>query len=148
MRKLWLAPLLLSALALSACGGDKKDEEESEGGATAAVTAVCDGSAMSETPKLPATFPQIESEKMVYVEQSTAGPTNIGEGYFNGDVEEAHDEWKKELENNGFDVSFDEVEEHDSEVAWKGDGRTGIVAIRDDCGDSEKMYIKITNRPE
>ena len=22
-----------------------------------------------------------------------------------------------------------------------------IVAIRDDCGDSEKMYVKITNRP-
>ena len=148
MRRLWPAPLLLSVLALAACGGGGENEEEEGGGATAAVQAVCDGSAMSETAKLPATFPQIESEKMVYVKQSTAGPTNIVEGYFNGDVEEAHDEWKKELENNGFDVTFDEVEEHDSEVAWEGEGRTGIVAIRDDCGDSDKMYVKITNRPE
>ena len=147
MRKLWLAPLLLSALAFAGCGGGEKDEEES-GIVSAAVKAVCDGSAMSETAKLPATFPQIESDEMVYVKQSSAGPTNIVEGYFNGDVEEAHDEWKKELENNGFDVTFDEVEEHDSEVAWEGEGRTGIVAIRDDCGDSDKMYVKITNRPE
>jgi hypothetical protein len=101
---------------------------------------------LTEAPKLPASFPQIEEDKLTYTKQSTQGPTNVIEGYFNGDVKEAHDEFEKELEGAGFDVLFNELEEHDSEISWKGEGRTGQVALREECGDSNKTYVHITNR--
>ena len=43
-------------------------------------------------------------------------------------------------------VPFEELEDHDSEVSWQGEGRTGQVALRDDCG-GDKIYVHITNRP-
>ena len=43
---------------------------------------------------------------------------------------------------------FDELEEHDSEVSWKGQGRSGQVALREECGDSDRTFVHITNRPE
>ena len=70
------------------------------------------------------------------------------EGYFHGDVEEAHEEFQKELNGAGYDILFDEVEApDDSEISWKGEGRTGQVAMRNECGDDEKTYVHITNRP-
>jgi hypothetical protein len=145
MKKVAVLLALLSTGLVAGCGGG---EEESEGTANKDVQAVCDGNALTESARLPASFPQIESDKLVYTKQSTAGPTEIVEGYFNGSVQDAHDEFQHELEASGFDITFEEVEEHDSEVAWKGEGRTGIVAIRDECGEPDKMYIRITNRPE
>ena len=146
MRKVALVLVLAAAGLAAGCGGGGGSEDEEGGGE--ATHAACDGSALSESLKLPAGWPQIEEDKMVYTEQETTGPTEVVEGYFNGDVQEAHDEFEHELEASGFTVTFEEVEEHDSEVAWEGEGRTGIVAIRDECGDSEKMYIRITNRAE
>jgi hypothetical protein len=78
--------------------------------------------------------------------QTTAGPTDVIEGYFEGDLKDDHDEYKKELESAGYKVLFDELEEHDSEVSWSGEGRTGQVALREECGDG-KVYVHITNRP-
>jgi len=69
------------------------------------------------------------------------------DGYFEGDVQAAHDDFKRELEAAGFTILFDEVEENDSEVSWEGEGRSGQVAIRNECGESDKMYVKVTNRP-
>jgi hypothetical protein len=146
MRKVALVLVLLAAGLAAGCGGGGNEEEE---GGDETVQAACSGSALSDDSlNLPAGWPQIEADKMVYTQQETAGPTEIVEGYFNGDVQEAHDEFQRELEATGFTVTFEEVEEHDSEVAWEGEGRTGIVAIRDECGDPEKMYIRVTNRAE
>jgi hypothetical protein len=141
--------LLVVALAvgLAGCGGGS--EKADTDALSADVQAACEGSAMSGTPNLPASFPQIESDKLVYTQQSTNGPTDVVEGYFNGDVQEAHDEFKKELEGAQFQILFDEVEApNDSEISWKGEGRTGQVALRNECGDSDKTYIHITNRAE
>jgi hypothetical protein len=77
--------------------GDSKSEE-SEGGGEA--EAACTGSPLSAAPKLPAKFPTFES--VTYTQQSTQGPTDIVEGYYEGDVEGAHDEVKAALENAGF----------------------------------------------
>jgi len=142
------APALVAALTLLAAGcgggGEKKSEESDLG---EAAQAACSGSPLSEKPKLPASFPQIEADKLTYTQQSTEGPTEVIEGYFNGDVKEAHDEFKKELQGAGYKILFDELEDHDSEVSWKGEGRTGQVALREECGDSDKTYVHITNRP-
>ena len=106
MRKALALLALLTAGLVAGCGGGG-EEEESEGGGEA-THAACTMSALSESLNLPAGWPQIESDKMVYTEQETAGPTEIVEGYFNGSVQEAHDEFQRELEATGFTVTFEE----------------------------------------
>lgn len=133
-------------LILAGCGGgDKKKSEESDLGKSA--QAACTGKPLTAAPNLPASFPQIEQDKLTYTQQAKQGPTDVVEGYFNGDVKEAHDEFEKELKGAQFTILFDELEDHDSEISWKGEGRTGQVALREECGDSDKTYVHITNRP-
>jgi hypothetical protein len=134
----------LAVLLAAGCGGKKST---SGGGAlNAEARAACTGSALA-TPNLPPSWPQIETDKMTYTKQETKGPTTIVEGYFNGDIKEAHDEWKKELGASGYQILFDELEDHDSEVSWQGEGRSGQVALREECGSADKIYVHITNRP-
>ena len=143
MRRMrWLALAGALMLLLAGCGGDDK---ESGGDLNKDAEAACTGSEMSEAPKLPAGWPDMG--EVTFTQQSTQGPTEVVEGYFEGDIEAAHDDFKRELEAAGFTILFDEVEENDSEVSWKGEGRSGQVAIRNECGDSDKMYVKVTNRP-
>jgi hypothetical protein len=139
------AAIGLAVLLAAGCGGDK---DESEGGAlNKQALAACNGTALAEAPNLPPSWPQIETDKVTYTKQETKGPTTIVEGYFNEDIKEAHDEWKKELEASGYKILFDELEEHDSEVSWQGEGRSGQVALREECGSADKIYVHITNRP-
>jgi hypothetical protein len=139
------AAIGLAVLLAAGCGGTKS---ESSGGAfNEEAKAACTGTALSKAPNLPPSWPQIETDKMTYTKQETRGPTTIVEGYFNGDIKEAHDEWKKELEASGYKILFDELEDHDSEVSWQGEGRSGQVALREDCGGADKIYVHITNRP-
>jgi ABC-type glycerol-3-phosphate transport system substrate-binding protein len=142
MRQVALVTLLLAlGLLVAGCGGGGSNEAEPE---NPQAKAACDGSALTATPKLPASFPMVEHTTLT--KQSTQGPTEVVEGYWEGDLEEAHDEYVKEFEAAGYKVLFEEVEDHDSEVSWKGEGRTGQVALRDDCG-GDKIYVHITNRP-
>jgi hypothetical protein len=85
-------------------------------------------------------------EDTTFTRQSTEGPTQLVEGYWNGSLKDAHDEYLKELKAVGYKILFEELEDHDSEVSWSGEGRTGQVALRDDCG-GDKIYVHITNRP-
>jgi hypothetical protein len=135
------AVLATVALVLAGCGGGGGEPEAENPQAKAA----CEGSPLSGTPKLPASFPQVES--VTYTQEATQGPTEVVEGYFEGSVKDAHDEYRKELKAAGFQILFDELEEHDSEVSWKGEGRSGQVALREDCGESDKIFVHITNRP-
>ncbi len=144
MRQVALVVVLgaLMVLAAGCGGGGGGGETEAE---NPQAKAACEGSPLSEKPNLPASFPMVENTTLTT--QSTQGPTEVVEGYWEGDLEEAHDEYVKEFEAAGYKVLFEEVEEHDSEVSWEGEGRTGQVALRDDCG-GDKIYIHITNRPE
>jgi hypothetical protein len=144
VRRLALVPLALLVLVLAGCGGDGNGEEESEG--SGVVQAACTGSALSDAPNLPAGFPSFEAA--TFTEQKTQGPTEIVEGYYEGDIEDAYNTVKDGLENAGFTILFDELEEDDSEVSWKGQGRSGQVALRNECGDADRVYIRISNRPE
>ena len=144
MNRIAVLALLASLLLLvAACGGGEKKGDE--GRVNAQALAACNGTALAARPKLPAGFPMVENT--TFTKQSTRGPTEVVEGYWSGNLEDAHDEYKKELEAAGYDIVFDELEDHDSEVSWKGEGRTGQVALREDCGDSDKIYVHITNRP-
>jgi ABC-type glycerol-3-phosphate transport system substrate-binding protein len=144
MRQVALVVVLgaLMVLAAGCGGGGGGGETEAE---NQQAKAACEGSPLSEKPNLPPGFPMVENTTLTT--QSTQGPTEVVEGYWEGDLEEAHDEYVKEFEAAGYKVLFEEVEEHDSEVSWEGEGRTGQVALRDDCG-GDKIYVHITNRPE
>jgi hypothetical protein len=130
-------------LAVAGCGGDdnKAESELSE-----EAQAACMGSPLTEAPNLPATWPDMG--EVTFTQQSTQGPTEVVEGYFDGDITAAHDDFKRELEAAGFKILFDELEERDSEVSWSGEGRSGQVALREECGESDKIYVHVTNRPE
>jgi hypothetical protein len=137
-----LGLILLLVLTAAACGGsDENGEEESEGGAKIA----CSGDPV--TPNLPADFPEVEG--LTYTESSTAGQSEIADGYFEGDLEEAYNEFKSALEGAGYTITFDEIEEDDSEVAYKGgdENRSGIVALRKECEESGRISVHITSRP-
>jgi hypothetical protein len=137
----WYAVPATVVFVLAGCGGggDGKEAENPQ------AKAACEGSPLSGTPELPASFPQVEN--VTYTQESTRGPTEVVEGYFEGSVKDAHDEYLKDLKAAGFQILFEELEEHDSEVSWKGEGRSGQVALREDCGSSDKIYVHITNRP-
>jgi hypothetical protein len=137
----WRAALAMVALVLAGCGGGGSEKEAANPQAKAA----CEGSPLSARPKLPASFPEVEN--VTYTKDSTKGPTEVVEGYFEGSVKDAHDKYLKELKAADFQILFEELEEHDSEVSWKSEGRSGQVALREDCGSSDKIYVHITNRP-
>jgi hypothetical protein len=139
----WFALVSVLGLMVAGCGGGDNKGEESELGKE--TETACAGSPLSEKANLPATWPDMGA--VTFTQQSTQGPTEVVEGYFEGDVAAAHDDFKRELDAAGFTILFDELEEHDSEVSWKGQGRSGQVALREECGESDKTYIKVTNRP-
>jgi ABC-type glycerol-3-phosphate transport system substrate-binding protein len=143
MRRAALVCVLAAVgLVLAGCGGSSGDK--SSEAANPQAKAACDGTALSATPNLPASFPMVENTTLT--KQSKQGPTDVVEGYWKGELKEAHDEYVKEFKAAGYKVLFEELEDHDSEVSWSGEGRSGQVALRDDCGGG-KIYVHITNRP-
>jgi hypothetical protein len=129
------------AFSLAGCGGsDNKSSESGDG-----TEAACTGAALSSAPDLPQGWPQIDA--VTYTQQSQQGPTTVVEGYFEGSVEQAHDDFKRKLGTGAFTVLSDELEEDDAEVAWKGQGKSGQVALRNECGSDGKVFVHITNRP-
>jgi hypothetical protein len=134
---------ILTVLVFLVAGCAGSDGKRSESGDE--TEAACTKSALSEAPDLPKGWP--EMGEVTYTQQSDQGPTTVVEGYFDGDIEAAHDDFKRELQDAGFTILFDELEEHDSEVSWKGQGRSGQVALREECGSPDKIYVHVTNRP-
>jgi ABC-type glycerol-3-phosphate transport system substrate-binding protein len=142
MRRAALVCVLAAVgLVLAGCGGGGGKESEA---ANPQAKSACAGTVLSEKPNLPASFPMVENTTLT--KQSKQGPTDVVEGYWKGDLKEAHDEYVKEFQATGYKVLFEELEDHDSEVSWQGEGRSGQVALRDDCGGG-KIYVHITNRP-
>jgi hypothetical protein len=62
-------------------------------------------------------------------------------------LQDAYDAYKSGFESAGYDVLFDEIEEHDSEVSYEGGGRTGQVALRENCDEADRISVHITSRP-
>jgi hypothetical protein len=136
---LWLVLILVLSLAAAGCGGGGGEKESEKG-------VVCEGSALSGATGLPADFPTWD--EVTLVEKKMEGPTVVVDGYFDGDLKSAHDEYKDRFEAAGYAVLFDELEDKDSEVSYKTkDGKTsGQVALRDKC-DNGHIGVHITARP-
>jgi hypothetical protein len=128
------------ALLGAGCGGGG-GSEESESGKTA-----CRQTATTAATGLPAGFPRPGELTITSVHRD--GPTRVIDGYWASGLDEAYREYKEEVDRAGYDVLFTEKEEHDAEISYKGDGRSGQIALRDDCTEGDTTRVHITSRPE
>jgi len=138
-RLLWFLVVLVLTVAAAGCGGGG-GRKEAEGAIT------CEGAALAGDTGLPANFPTWD--EVTLTDKKQEGPTLIVEGWFDGDLKSAHDEYRDRLKAAGYTVLFDELEDKDSEVSYKdAAGKTsGQVALKDAC-DNGHISVHITNRP-
>jgi len=144
VRKLLLLVLVLLPLALAACGGGENEEGE-EGERGEAFAPICEMTALSGDTGLPADFPTID--QITFVKSEEAGPTQIVEGYGEGDLEDLYEDLHDAFESSDYDITFDEREEHDAEISFDGGGVSGQVKFADECGDGDRVYVRVTSRP-
>jgi hypothetical protein len=142
MRTGWRAVGLLTVavFAMAACGGGGG---ESEGG-----NEDCSGSGISSTElKIPQDFPAPPS--VTFTSSTQDGPSGVADGYADEDLETTYNEWHDVFDSAGYTILFDEKEEHDAEISYKSaDGTsTGQVALRDECKQSHRLNVHVTDRP-
>jgi hypothetical protein len=145
LRAALLLLLLAVGLGLAACGGDDEGEEGEEGERSAAFATICEMSEMSGETGLPAGFPTPDS--VVFVKAEDAGPSRVVEGFAEGDLEDVYDDWHGQFKDSDFEITFDEREEHDAEISFEGGGQSGQVKLAAECGEGDKLYVRITSRP-
>jgi hypothetical protein len=136
-----LAGVLAAGLALlgAGCGsGGDKESESAKGTCRAEATTAATG--------FPAGFPR--PGELTITAAHRDGPTRVVEGYWTSGLDEAYNEYKDQVEEAGYKVLFTEKEEHDAEISYAGDGRSGQIALRDDCSESDTTRVHITSRPE
>jgi hypothetical protein len=138
--------IAVAFVAAGCGGGDNKAAETETVGAGGETKIDCRADEFSGDPQLPANFPT--PGEFVVTSSTQEGPTRVVVGYWESGLDEAYREWKDQVEEAGFKVTFDELEEHDSEVAYEGSGRTGIIQLKDRCNEDEVTYVRITSRPE
>lgn len=145
-RRILGTALPVLALIASGCGSsDSKSDEEGSAKESEGARTACRAPATTKPTGLPAAFP-IPGE-LVITQVRKDGPTNVVDGYWTSGLDEAYTEWKENVERAGYQVLFDEKEEHDSEISYRGSNRTGQIALRDDCTEDETTRVHITNRP-
>ena len=135
-----LLPLLaMLAVFAPACGGDDTPAAQQR------VVVECEGPAVEAD--LPGDFPKVAG--VTYTKSTSAGRSKVVDGYYEGRLEDAYRKFKTALRAAGYAVIFDEIEAQDSEVAYSGGDldRSGFVALREDCAQSGRISVRITNRP-
>ena len=143
-RRMALAlPLGLAVTIIAAGCGDA--EKSSSGGESEGSKLACKAAATSAPTGLPAVFP-VPGE-LTFTEVRKDGPTIVVDGYWTAGIDEAYKEFKDQVEQAGYTVLFNEKEEHDAEISYSGSGRTGQIALRDDCAEADTTRVHITNRP-
>ena len=95
---------------------------------------------------LPTGFPS--PAEFTVTSSKQQGPTRVVDGFWESELDEAYRDFKDAVVGAGYDVTFDELDDHDAEVAYKGSGRSGLIALRDRCTEAAVTLVRITNRPE
>ena len=101
----------------------------------------CEGDALEGDTGLPAKFPT--PPELTYVKSEQLGPTRVVNGYFEGSLEMAYEDYKSGFKSAGYKVLFDEIEENDSEVSYEdpASSTTGIVALKAECDDDDRISV-------
>jgi hypothetical protein len=131
-----IAAITIGLLA-AGCGGEEKNAEPGKKDCRIAAT--------SEPTGLPADFPVPGELTFTSVEKT--GPTIVVDGYWDSDLDEAYGEFKDQVEAAGYTILFTEKEEDDAEISYKGAGRSGQIALREDCNEDATTAVHITSRP-
>jgi hypothetical protein len=132
------ASLFVVVALCAACGGSSDD----------AGTVSCSGTPLSpDAIKLPSDFPIPDAA--VLTTSGTAGPSQVVDGYYQGDLEQAYHGWKDAFESAHYTVLFDEIEQTDSEIAYRSADTTSIgqVSLKSECIQQGRTSVHITNRP-
>jgi len=146
--------IFATALVAEGCGGGDDNDSGSSGAVATSTQAepesegsklACKGQAIQDT-GLPAAFP-VPGE-LTFTEARKDGPSIVVDGYWASGIDEAYPEFKDQVEQAGYKVLFTEKEEHDAEISYSGSGRTGQIALRDDCSEPDTTRVHITNRPQ
>ena len=144
-----IAALLLLALALgiAGCGGGKSEaEKEAEAAGKVSGEATCEGTALAGATGLAEGFPKPSG--VTYVKTQKDGPTTVVNAFYKGDLDAAYNAYKDAFQPAGYDVTFNEKEDHDAEVSYeKSGGTTGLVALKDEC-DNGNISVRITSRSD
>ena len=142
--KLRVAVALVAVAIFTACGGGGP-ETEGERSAEPGATSECGPAepALATRPKLPEGFPSPAG--VTYTKAEKAGPSDLIEGYFNGDLSTAFTEYRTAFEGSGYDITKDEQEERDAEVFFAGKGTSGQVRLEGEC--EGRVDVRITIRP-
>ena len=142
------AALLIVLIALSAvaCGDDGGEAQPQPQPQPQRALVDCAGPAVASN--LPSDFPRIAG--VTYTKSTSAGRSTLVDGYYEGRLEGAYAKFKNRIRAAGYFVIFDEIEAADSEVAYSGgkEGTNGIVALRENCKQSGRISVHITNRPD
>ena len=144
-----LALTVACAAALAGCGGGKDSAEEKAKEAAAAASApVCDMTTTVEpsASKLPSGFPMPDG--VTYHETKTTGPSQVVNATYAGSLDDAYGAYESAVDDAGYNVLFKEKEDKDAEISYEGGGTTGQIALRDVCGEGDKLVVHITNRPK
>ncbi len=128
------AALAVAALAAGCGGGDKES----------AHTA-CKAAATSKATGLPASFP-VPGE-LTFTNATKDGPTNLVDGYWTAGLDSVYSSYQDQLKQAGYTLTHTEKDEHDAEINYKGSGRSGQVALKDDCTETGTTRVHIADRP-
>jgi hypothetical protein len=121
-------------------GSESGSTTESEGGKSA-----CKAPAAKQDTGLPGSFP-IPGELTV-TKVTKLGPTDVVDGYWTADLDEAYREFKDQVAAAHYKIVFSENEHKDAEISYQGSGRGGQIALRSDCTESGTTRVHITSRP-
>ena len=124
----------LAVVVLAAgCGGEKVSRTACKAPATSASTG------------LSASFPV--AAELTFTAASKDGPSNLVDGYWTADLDSVYVEYQDQLKKAGYTLTHTEKDEHDAEINYKGSGRSGQVALKDDCTESSTTRVHIADRP-
>ena len=143
------AGLLLAACGGSSTGGDSAEEQTAEQQLAddAAPTPVCVDQARSAGAQdVPAAFPTsfpMPAGAVVYATQERSEGRTIVYAVVDDDVKTVLKTLQTFLPRAGFTAKEGEVEEHDAESDWTGNGYTGRWAIREVAGCTEQTSVTV-----
>ncbi len=148
------ATALVATALLSGCGGSSGDGDSSAGkkaekqlANSGAPTPVCvDQVKAAGTRGVPAAFPTsfpMPEGAVVYATQQRSEGRTIVYAVVDSDVKTVLHGLQTALPKAGFTPKEGEVEEHDAESNWTGNGYTGRWAIREVAGCTEQTSVTV-----